>query len=178
MRYMILSDIHGIKTNLELIRKKFNDNKCDKLIVLGDLFYFGPKNMGNEEYDAKYVVDFLNSFKDKIICVKGNCDSSVDECVCEFPIISELGVITDDGRVFYITHGHIYNKDTWNKNNTILIYGHKHIPFIIEENDSLFINPGSISLPKENFPPTYMIFANNMFTIYDIFGNIIAEKRV
>ena len=178
MRYMFISDIHGIKTNLEYVKEQFNKQRCDKLIVLGDLFYIGPRNKMKDEYDIEYVANFLNSFKDRIICIKGNCDSHVDQYVCEFPLINDLSLITTDDKEIYLTHGHIYNKDNWSKDNSVLVYGHKHTPFIIEDSSNVFINPGSISLPKEDFPPTYMIFANNVFTIYDVFGNIVAEKRI
>lgn len=178
MKYMFISDIHGIKTNLELIKNKFNEFQCDKLIVLGDLCYIGPANKMNKDYDVPAVIEFLNCFKDKIICIKGNCDSHVDQVVCDFPIISELAVIAEGEKEIYLTHGHIYNKDNWNRSNSILVYGHKHIPFIIEENDQIFINPGSISVPKDNYPPTFMIYSDKLFTIYDVFGNIVAEKGI
>ena len=178
MKIMFLSDIHGIKTNLSYVQEQFEKEHCDKLVVLGDLFYIGPRNELKEGYDIKAVVEFLNSYKDKIICIKGNCDSEVDQYVCSFPLVSPLGVIEVDGKELYITHGHIYNGENWEYKNSILIYGHQHIPYIIEKDTNLFINPGSISLPKENNNPSYMIYENNTFTIYDICGNIITQKRI
>ena len=178
MKVMFLSDIHGIKTNLSYVQEQFEKHKCDKLVVLGDLFYIGPRNKMKEGYDIQAVADFLNSYKDKIMCIKGNCDSDVDKYVCEFPLISELAVLTVDGRDFYLTHGHIYNGEKWEYKNTILIYGHQHIPYIVEKDSNLFINPGSISLPKENNNPSFMIYEDNTFTIYDVFGNIITQKRI
>ena len=94
MKFIVISDIHGIKTNLPKIKERFKKLECDKLIVLGDLFYIGPRNQMIEGYDIEYVKNFLNSFKDKIICIKGNCDSEVDEMVCEFPIVHGLGVVS------------------------------------------------------------------------------------
>lgn len=178
MKVMFLSDIHGIKTNLEIVKEQFEKHNCDKLVVLGDLFYIGPRNEMKDDYDIKAVYEFLNSYKEKIICVRGNCDSVVDQYVCDFPLLSELGLLSIDGKELYITHGHIFNEDKWEFKNTILIYGHYHIPFIKEKDSNIFINPGSISLPKENNNPSYMIYENNTFTIYDIFGSIIAEKRI
>jgi len=94
MRLMFISDIHGIKTNLPKIKERFEFLKCDKLVVLGDLYYIGPRNKMIEGYDIKYVQEFLSSFKDKLICVRGNCDSEVDLMVSDFPIVNELSLIS------------------------------------------------------------------------------------
>lgn len=178
MKVMFISDIHGIKTNIKKLEEIFIKEKCDKLIVLGDLYYIGPRNTMNNDYNIKEVLDFLNKYKDKIICIKGNCDSEVDEMVSEFPILNELSMISIDNHEIYITHGHIYNEDNWDKTNSILIYGHYHIPFIKEKESNLFINPGSISLPKDNNKPSYLIYDNNKLTIYDIDENILEEKNI
>lgn len=178
MKVMFLSDIHGIKTNIEKVKEEFLKRKCDKLVVLGDLFYIGPRNQMNKDYDIEEVLKFLNSMKDKIICIEGNCDSKVDHMVCEFPIVKELSLLSVNEKNMYLTHGDFYNKENWNKENTILIYGHFHIPFIEEVGTNLYINPGSISLPKNGNNASYMIFEENKFTIYDIFDNKIAEKGI
>ncbi len=175
MKIMFISDIHGIKTNLEKIKKKFLEFNCNKLVVLGDLYYIGPRNKMKDGYDIQYVKEFLESFKDKLICIRGNCDSEVDIMVSDFPIINELSMISIDEHDIYLTHGHLYNENNWNVENSILIYGHFHIPFIKEKDNKLFINPGSISLPKDN-NPTYIIYDNNKFTIYDINDKIVAQK--
>ena len=178
MNLMFISDIHGIKTNLKKIKERYKELNCNKLIVLGDLYYIGPRNQMKDGYDIQYIKEFLESFKDDLICLRGNCDSEVDLMVSDFPIINELSLINIDFHDIYLTHGHIYNKNNWPKENSILIYGHLHIPFIKEEKKNLFINPGSISLPKANNNPTYLIYSNNKFTIYDINDNIIAEKII
>jgi len=175
MKIMFISDIHGIKTNLEKIKKKFLEFNCNKLVVLGDLYYIGPRNKMKDGYDIQYVKEFLESFKDKLICIRGNCDSEVDIMVSDFPIINELSMISIDEHDIYLTHGHLYNENNWNVENSILIYGHFHIPFIKEKDNMLFINPGSISLPKDN-NPTYIIYDYNKFTIYDINYKIVAQK--
>lgn len=178
MKIMFISDIHGIKTNLELIKNKFNELNCDKLVVLGDLYYIGPRNKMIEGYDIEYVRNFLSSFKDKLICIRGNCDSEVDLAVSDFPIISELGLISTTNEDIYLTHGHIYNESNWEKTNSILVYGHLHIPFIKQIETNIYINPGSISLPKENNTPSYLIYDEEKFTIYDIKNNVISEKII
>ena len=177
MKLLFISDIHGIKTNLPKIKERFEELECDKLVVLGDLFYIGPRNKMIEGYDIEYVKEFLNSFKDKIICVQGNCDSEVDKMVCEFPIVSELGVISTINEDLYITHGHIYNESNWNLTNSTLIYGHLHIPFIKQIETNTYINPGSISLPKNGIP-TYLFYNEEEFIIYDIEDNEVEKKSL
>lgn len=178
MKLMFISDIHGIKNNIDLVLKKFKIENFDKLIILGDLYYMGFNDIDYEKYDNKYIKDKLNEINDKIICIKGNCDTNIGDTKTNFPIISELGLINTDNIDMYITHGHIYNIDNFNRNNCILIYGHEHIPFIRKKNKSYYINPGSISLPRGNFPASYMVYENKKFTIYDIDNNIIDSINI
>lgn len=174
MKIMFISDIHGVKTNLAKVKEKFEELQCDKLVMLGDLYYIGPKGKIQEDYDIPYIQEFLKSFKDKLICIKGNCDSEVDVMISDFTIVNELSLLLIDNKEIYLTHGHIYNEDNWDKENSILIYGHFHKPFIKEKGSNIFINPGSISLPKEN-AATYLIYDAGKFTIYDINDNIITS---
>ena len=176
MKLMFISDIHGIKTNLEKVKEKFKELNCDKLVVLGDLYYIGPRNKMIEGYDIKAVESFLESMKDKLICMRGNCDSEVDLMISNFPIMNDLSLIMTENHDLYITHGHIYNESNWMKENSILIYGHFHIPFIKKIETNYYINPGSISLPKEGYKPSYLIYDENKITIYDIDDNIIKEE--
>ena len=176
MRLMFISDIHGISTNLKKIKMKFDEFNCDNFVVLGDLYYIGPRNRMIEGYNIQEVQSFLESMKDKLICIRGNCDSEVDLMVSQFPIINDLSVIMTENNDLYITHGHIYNESNWMKQNSILIYGHFHIPFIKKIETNYYINPGSISLPKEGGKPSYLIYDENKVTIYDIEDNIIKEE--
>ena len=176
MKLMFISDIHGIKTNLEKVKEKFKELNCDKLVSLGDLYYIGPRNKMIEGYDIKAVESFLESMKDKLICMRGNCDSEVDLMISNFPIMNDLSLIMTENHDLYITHGHIYNESNWMKENSILIYGHFHIPFIKKIETNYYINPGSISLPKEGYKASYLIYDENKITIYDIDDNIIKEE--
>lgn len=178
MKILFISDIHGIKTNLPKIKKRFEELECDKLVVLGDLYYIGPRNKMTIDYDIDYVKNFLESFSDKLICISGNCDSAVDKMVSSFPIINDLGIISTINEDIYITHGHIYNESNWNKTNSTLIYGHLHTPFIKEIETNTYINPGSISLPKSNIGPTYLLYNENEYIIYDMKDQIVAKKNV
>lgn len=178
MKILFISDIHGIKTNLPKIKERFEMLKCDKLVVLGDLYYIGPKNKMVEGYDINYVREFLESFKDKLICIKGNCDSEVDIMISNFPIVNELGLISTISEDLYITHGHIYNESNWQNTNSVLIYGHLHTPFIKEIETNIYINPGSISLPKTEIGPTYLYYNEEEFIIYDMNDQEIAKKAL
>lgn len=178
MKLLFISDIHGIKTNLPKIKERFEELKCDKLVVLGDLYYIGPGNKMIEGYDITYVREFLESFKDKLICIKGNCDSEVDQVISNFPIVNDLGLIATINEDIYLTHGHLYNASNWNKTNSILIYGHQHIPFIKEIETNTYINPGSISLPKSEIGPTYLFYNEEEFIIFDINDQIITRKSL
>lgn len=176
MKLMFISDIHGISTNLKKVKEKFDEFKCDKLVVLGDLYYIGPRNKMIEGYNITEVQSFLESMKDRLLCMRGNCDSEVDVMVSNFPIMNDLSLIMTENHDLYITHGHIYNESNWIKENSILIYGHLHIPFIKKIETNYYINPGSISLPKEGNKPSYLIYDENKITIYDIDDNIIKEE--
>lgn len=178
VKIMFISDIHGIKTNLDLIKKRYDELKCEKLVVLGDLYYIGPKNTMRDDYDIKYVQEFLTSFKDNLICIRGNCDSDVDIKVSDFPIINELSLLSINGRDIYLTHGHIYNENNWHNKNSILIYGHFHTPFIKEKDGNLYVNPGSISLPKDDNGPTYLVLEDDKFVIYNLNNQKIIEKSL
>lgn len=180
MKLMFISDIHGIKTNLDLIKERFKSLGCDKLIVLGDLFYAGQGSKDLSDYDSPYVMEFLKEYIGKMICMRGNCDAEIDIKCCDFPICSDISLIYVDGLELYLTHGHIYNRENRKKfnNEGILISGHEHIPEIVEEDGMIFINPGSISYPRDGGVATYMIYENKKFTIYDVTGKIVKEFDV
>ena len=173
MKLLIISDIHGIKTNLEHIRQIFIKEKCDKLIVLGDLYYTYGYDNNKEE-----VKEFLNDFKDKIICIRGNCDDDYTIRTSEFIIYDDIYKLNIDNLDIYLTHGHIYNKNNFNKSNSILLLGHEHTPYIQTIGSNTFINVGSISLPRGNNKPTYTIYNNKTFTIYTINDEKIDEITI
>lgn len=178
MKVMFISDIHGIKTNLPKVKEQFEKLNCDKLIVLGDLYYIGPRNKMKEGYDIPIVQEFLESMKNKMLCMRGNCDSEVDMMVSNFPIIQDLSLIMMENRDIYFTHGHIYNESNWDKESSILVYGHFHVPFIKKIETNYYINPGSISLPKGNYLPSYLILDENTATIYDVEDNILFQEEL
>ena len=179
MKVMFISDIHGFVTNLDKIKNRFNSLGCQKLVVLGDLYYGDYYNSLSSNYNKKEVMDFLRSFGEKLICLRGNCDSNMDVLESGFPIEEDILVhYPIDSYNIYLSHGHVYNHNNWFEKNSILIYGHFHIPFIEEDKDNLFINPGSVSLPRGNNKPTYLFYDGKEFIIYDMDDNVVARKLV
>lgn len=171
MKALVISDIHGIKTNLEKIKNRYIELNCQKLIVLGDLYF------GNDysNYDPKYVQNFLKSFSKDLICIKGNCDFKVNSKEEPFPIEKD-NIVNIAGNI-YITHGDIYNETNWLVKNSILIFGHYHIPFIKKIDNNIYINPGSISIPKSKNLPSYLFINDNEYIIYDVNDSTIAELK-
>lgn len=179
MKLLFISDIHGYYNNLKIIEKQINNQKIDKLIVLGDLYYQGPSYNNIKQIQSNKVKEFLNNHKEHLICMKGNCDSEVDIKASDFPINEGISYIFIDKLNIYITHGNKYNinKNKLNQKE-ILIYGHEHIPYIKQIGNKTYINVGSISFPRNNNKPTYMIYNNKTFTIYDIETNIIDSIEI
>ena len=180
MKILFISDIHGIDNNLKRIEKIIEKEIIDKLVVLGDLYYAGPTYNQKYKVNSKNVKEILTKYGDKIICLKGNCDSLVDVKSSDFPICDNLALICVDGLDIYLTHGNEYSFDKNRKFNIkgMLVYGHEHIPYIKKNNDMTYINVGSISLPRDGNKPTYMLYNNKKFTIYDIDGKVIDSIEV
>lgn len=162
MKLMIASDIHGSAEYCERLLEAFKKEEAEKLLLLGDILYHGPRNDLPERYAPKEVMAMLNAVKEKLLCVRGNCDTEVDQMVLEFPILSETALIYADGRTIFATHGHKFNIDNLpplNKGD-ILVYGHTHITLKEEKDGILCLNPGSVSIPKEGSGHSYIIFEN------------------
>ncbi len=175
MKLLICSDIHGDIGGARAAVSFFEKHGCDKLLILGDILYHGPRNNLPEGYAPKAVIELLNKYADRIIAVRGNCDAEVDGMVLDFPINADY-VILNDGTYIFATHGHHYNMKTPPKlpSGAVLLHGHTHVQCSVEfGNDNLYINPGSVSLPKEDNPKTLMIYDDGMFTLYDLDENIL-----
>lgn len=165
MKLMIASDIHGSAYWCRRMLEKFNEEKADLLLLLGDILYHGPRNDLPKEYDPKAVIAMLNPIADKLLCVRGNCDSEVDQMVLDFPVMAEYALLHIDGTTIYATHGHIYGEDNPPKlkNGIVLLCGHTHIPKITEHDGYIYVNPGSVSIPKDGSENGYIIFENSEF---------------
>ena len=179
MKLMIASDIHGSAFYCEKLLNAFAKEKPQRLLVLGDLLYHGPRNDLPKDYAPKKVISMLNAVKDKIICVRGNCEAEVDQMVLEFPVLSESLLMFLDDRLMFATHGHIYNENKLPalQPGDVFLQGHTHIPVMKKNGDYFFINPGSVSIPKENTARGYILMETNCFTWKTLDGKILNEIK-
>ena len=164
MKWMIASDLHGSAYYCRKMLEAFEREGADRLFLLGDLLYHGPRNDLPREYAPKEVIPLLNGKKEKLLCVRGNCDAEVDQMVLGFPVLADYAVLPVGRRLIYATHGHIYHV----KNlpplapGDVLLHGHTHVPAWTEFGQgNLYLNPGSVSIPKENSPHSYMTLEEN-----------------
>lgn len=180
MKLFFISDIHGSVYYLNKALERFEEEGAHHIVVLGDLLYHGARNPLPKEYNPKEVTKILNRLSHKIIAVRGNCDSEVDQMVLDFPIMADYSTILYEGKRLFLTHGHIYNEGNIPKlrNKDVLIYGHTHIPTADIVDNIFVINPGSITLPKENNPHTYGVLRENIFQIKDLDGKMFKEIRI
>ncbi len=173
MKILVASDIHGSKFYTEKLLQIFENDNYDKLILLGDIYYHGPRNSLTEEYNPMEVANILNKVKDKLIVIRGNCDAEVDQMISEF-IFQEKQIIELNNKKIFLTHGHKYNPSNIPEEQfDILFYGHTHVNKIEKINEKLYINPGSISLPKGNTQNSYIEICDDILEIRDFNGNII-----
>ena len=181
MKLLIVSDIHGDYECAKRVTEIYTREKCDKILILGDILYHGPRNDLPSGYAPKSVIELLNAYRDEILAVRGNCDTEVDQMVLDFPILADYAYLVVDGIGIFATHGHRFNTETPPplRKGEILLHGHTHIIAFQEfGNSNLYINPGSVSIPKGGNPKSYMIFENRTFTVYDLERNVITSRTV
>ena len=173
MKWMIASDIHGSAYYCRKLVEAYKREKAERLLLLGDILYHGPRNDLPKEYQPKEVIKLLNAHRQDILCVRGNCDTEVDQMVLEFPIMADYCVIADEKRVIYATHGHHFHEENLPPlhKGDILLCGHTHVPKCTEHQDYIYMNPGSVSIPKEESWHGYMIYENGIFCWKDLQGN-------
>ncbi len=171
MKLMIASDIHGSAFYCKEMLEAFRNEHADKILLLGDILYHGPRNDLPKDYAPKEVISMLNSIKEYVLCVRGNCDTEVDQMVLEFPVLSEQALLSIDGTEMLAIHGHKPFPTV--KSGSVILSGHTHIPKLEEKDGVIFMNPGSVSIPKENSHHGYMIFEHGVFSWKDFCGNVI-----
>lgn len=174
MKYLIASDIHGGLDSAKIIIEKFKYFNCDKIILLGDILYHGPRNDLPESYNPKKVIEILNSVADNIIAVRGNCDAEVDQMVLNFEL-SENKILSVGNKNYFLTHGHkvCAEKPISSDSDLIVIHGHTHIIKKDIINNVTYINIGSITLPKQNTPRCFAVLDESGILVYDIYDNFI-----
>jgi putative phosphoesterase len=173
MKLLLISDIHGSIYYARKAMDVFEKESADLIVILGDFLYHGARNPLPLDYNPKEAAQLLNIFADRIIAIRGNCDSEVDQMVLDFPIMSDYSIVLHNNRRLFLTHGHIYNEGNLPRlsKGDVFISGHTHIPKAEKKGNIIIINPGSITLPKENNPNTYGLLEDNILIIKDFNGN-------
>jgi len=181
MKLMIASDIHGSAFYCRAMLDAFDRERADRLLLLGDILYHGPRNDLPKAYSPKDVIRMLNARKQSIFCVRGNCEAEVDQMVLQFPVLADYAVLQAGDRLIYATHGHVHNMQNvpFLQPGDILLHGHTHVPAWTPFGDhNLYLNPGSLSLPKQNSPHSYMTLEDGVFVYKDLSGGVYHEVRI
>ena len=177
MKLFIASDIHGSAFYCRKLLDTYEKEGAQRMILLGDILYHGPRNDLPKEYAPKEVIRMLNEKKHEIYAVRGNCEAEVDQMVLEFPVLADYMLLFAGERAVYATHGHVYNEAHLPpmKPGDVLLHGHTHVLRAEKKGDIIILNPGSVSIPKEGNPPTYAVLEDGIFTIRDFEGRMIKE---
>lgn len=177
MKYLIMTDIHGSRNSAEILKQKFIETKADKILLLGDLLYFGPRNAMLDDYDPKSVIEILNSFADKIVAVRGNCDAEVDQMVLDFQLNESL-MIELQGKSYFCTHGHHVSHEAPAKlaKGTVVLYGHFHKTKITEIDGVTYFNIASITYPKGDSVKCYGILDESGVSVFDLNDKLIIKN--
>lgn len=172
MKWMIASDIHGSEFYCNQLLEAYRSEGADRLLLLGDILYHGPRNDLPKDYAPKKVIARLNEMKDEILCVRGNCDTEVDQMVLDFPIMAEYLLLPVGEKLVFAVHGHNFNENNLPsiKKGDVLLHGHTHVAKCVEHEDYVYMNPGSVSIPKEDSWRGYMTLEGNTFTWKDLDG--------
>ena len=177
MKLLIASDIHGSSPCCAAMHERFEKEGADRMLILGDLLYHGPRNDLPEGYAPKEVIGMLNNYKDRIWAVRGNCEAEVDQMVLEFPVMADYCILPLGNRVIYATHGHIYNAQNRPPMmpGDILLHGHTHIPCTERDERGFVLNPGSVSLPKNGSRGSLAILENGHFVLKRLDGTVMSD---
>lgn len=180
MKLMIASDLHGSAYYCKKLVEAYHAEKPDKLLLLGDLLYHGPRNDLPLDYAPKQVIEMLNPLAEHLLCVRGNCEAEVDQMVLSFPVMADYAYLSIDGIELFATHGHLHGEKNPPplKKGALLLCGHTHVPAYNVYDTYTYLNPGSLSIPKENSPHSYMILEDGMFTWKTTDGEIYRTEKI
>ena len=192
MKWLIASDIHGSAYYCEKLIEAYKREQADKILLLGDVLYHGPRNDLPQGYAPKQVITMLNELKSEILCVRGNCDTEVDQMVLDFPVLADYAILVNDTKaseqdgkraripIIYATHGHVYNSGNLPPlhSGDILLHGHTHVPACENYETHIYMNPGSVSIPKEDSPHSYMILDGDVFQWKTMEGEVYKEYKM
>lgn len=178
MKIVIASDLHGSAYYADKVKEAFEREGAELLVLLGDIYNPGPRNPITEGYAPMKVAEILNGLKDRLLVIKGNCDSEVDTLISEFDFC-EFSQIFADGLKITLTHGHKFNKDNMPVNaGDIMCYGHFHTGFITEVDGVVVANAGSAALPKDGTAHSYLTISDGEIMLKDIDGTVIDSKKI
>ena len=172
-KILFASDLHGDLEATDAILAAFAREGAERLVLLGDLLYHGPRNDLPRAYAPKEVISRLAPMRDRILAVRGNCDTEVDQMVLPFPILADYALLFVDGVTAYLTHGHRFSPDSPPpmQKGDVLIGGHTHVAAMRELGDGrMYLNPGSPSIPKEETPRGYLFLENGRFSLRELDG--------
>ena len=174
MKLMIASDIHGSAAYCEQLMEAYRKEAPDRLLLLGDLLYHGPRNDLPLDYAPKRVIEMLNAISDNLLCVRGNCEAEVDQMVLSFPVLADYAYVEVNGISIFATHGHLYSETKLPplKKGDVLLCGHTHISSFARYETFTYLNPGSVSIPKGGTPHSYATLEGNRFEWKTLDGEI------
>ena len=177
MKWLIASDIHGSAQWCRRLLEAWDKEQAGRLLLLGDVLYHGPRNDLPDQYAPKEVIAMLNARRERILCVRGNCEAEVDQMVLDFPVLADYAVLCEGSRLIYCTHGHVYNTGKLPplQEGDVLLHGHTHIPAWEDHGTYRYLNPGSVAIPKEGSWHGYMTLENGRFLWKDFDGAIHHE---
>ena len=177
MKWLMASDIHGSAQWCRRLLEAWDKEQAGRLLLLGDVLYHGPRNDLPDQYAPKEVIAMLNARRERILCVRGNCEAEVDQMVLEFPVLADYAVLWEGSRLIYCTHGHVYNTGKLPplQAGDVLLHGHTHIPAWEDHGAFHYLNPGSVAIPKEGSWHGYMTLENGRFLWKDFDGAIRHE---
>lgn len=179
MKYLIVSDIHGSLPALQQVLDFYHREHCDMLCILGDILNYGPRNGLPEGLNPKGIAECLNAMSDKIIAIRGNCDSEVDQMLLNFPILSDYTLLVDNGKRLFLTHGHVYNEARLPITGIdIFFYGHTHLWKLENDGNIIICNTGSITFPKGGNVPTFALYENGQIQVRQLDGTLLKKMTI
>ena len=181
MKLMFASDIHGSLPATERVLERFAQSGAQWLIILGDVLNHGPRNALPEGYAPADVAVKLNGVAQRVIAVRGNCDSEVDQMLLDFPITAPWQQVLSERYRLFLTHGHLYSPEKMPPlaAGDVLVYGHTHIPVAEKRGDIFLFNPGSVSIPKGGFPASYGLLEGDRLQVLALDDHqVIAEVAI
>ena len=181
MKWLIASDLHGSAYYCKQLLAACDREGADRMLLLGDLLYHGPRNDLPRDYDPRAVTAMLNARRGDILAVRGNCDADIDQVVLQFPIWADYALLAEGRTLIFATHGHLFDLDHLPPlhEGDILLHGHTHVPACEQRGGVTYLNPGSLSIPKDGTPHGYVTLENGVFLWKDLeSGEVYREFKL